>query len=438
MQTPTALLANEGFVIDGQSAASNKGMPGIRIVPETVPCECSEMDIAKSSVSEVINQIISALTATLTTEEASPRTKEEEKLSRIVFQGSIEEVNRYYYRKGWGDGLPLIPPTEEAVREMLTGTDLSPDHIVGKIEPRMGKATVEKIAANAVMAGALPTYMPILIACVNLILDPLSRFGTWNTSTGSWTPFWLINGPIRNDIHVNSGSGALSPGNIANAAIGRAMGLIIKNIGGARKGIEDMGVLGNPGKYSMVIAENEEDSPWEPLHTDEGFDKKESAVSLFFPNCYSQIWPYSSDDKGILNGIVYNLQPGRGGLSCFMLTPIHAKILAKKGWTKDTIRKYVTQFGRVSAFKHPYFYQTSRALVKQGTVPWNNMDSMAIIPLPEYIRIIVAGGPGAFIGLACGSALGEARWRTKKVDLPINWDKLVARYRNVVPLYEKY
>jgi hypothetical protein len=438
MQTPTALLANEGFVIDGQSAASNKGMPGIRIVPETVPCECSEMDIAKSSVSEVINQIISALTATLTTEEASPRTKEKEKLSRIVFQGSIEEVNRYYYRKGWGDGLPLIPPTEEAVREMLTGTDLSPDHIVGKIEPRMGKATVEKIAANAVMAGALPTYMPILIACVNLILDPLSRFGTWNTSTGSWTPFWLINGPIRNDIHVNSGSGALSPGNIANAAIGRAMGLIIKNIGGARKGIEDMGVLGNPGKYSMVIAENEEDSPWEPLHTDEGFDKKESAVSLFFPNCYSQIWPYSSDDKGILNGIVYNLQPGRGGLSCFMLTPIHAKILAKKGWTKDTIRKYVTQFGRVSAFKHPYFYQTSRALVKQGTVPWNNMDSMAIIPLPEYIRIIVAGGPGAFIGLACGSALGEARWRTKKVDLPINWDKLVARYRNVVPLYEKY
>jgi hypothetical protein len=438
MQTPTALLANEGFVIDGQSAASNKGMPGIRIVPETVPCECSEMDIAKSSVSEVINQIISALTATLTTEEASPRTKEKEKLSRIVFQGSIEEVNRYYYRKGWGDGLPLIPPTEEAVREMLSGTDLSPDHIVGKIEPRMGKATVEKIAANAVMAGALPTYMPILIACVNLILDPLSRFGTWNTSTGSWTPFWLINGPIRNDIHVNSGSGALSPGNIANAAIGRAMGLIIKNIGGARKGIEDMGVLGNPGKYSMVIAENEEDSPWEPLHTDEGFDKKESAVSLFFPNCYSQIWPYSSDDKGILNGIVYNLQPGRGGLSCFMLTPIHAKILAKKGWTKDTIRKYVTQFGRVSAFKHPYFYQTSRALVKQGTVPWNNMDSMAIIPLPEYIRIIVAGGPGAFIGLACGSALGEARWRTKKVDLPINWDKLVARYRNVVPLYEKY
>jgi hypothetical protein len=424
--------------MDGRSAASNKGMPGIRIVPETVPCECSEMDTAKSGVSEVINQLISALTATLTAEEASPRTKEKEKSSRIVFQGSIEEVNRYYYRKGWGDGLPLVPPTEETVKEMLTGTDLSPDHIVGKVEPRMGKATVEKIAVNAVMAGALPTYMPILIACVNLILDPLSRFGTWNTSTGSWAPFWVINGPIRNDIHVNSGSGALSPGNIANAAIGRAMGLIIKNIGGARKGVEDMGVLGNPGKYSMVIAENEEDSPWEPLHTDEGFGKNESAVSLFFPNCYSQIWPYSSDDKGILNGIVYNLQPGRGGLSCFMLTPIHAKILAKKGWTKDTIRKYVTQFGRVSAFRHPYFYQTSRALVKQGTVPWNSMDSMAIIPLPEYIRIIVAGGPGAFIGLACGSALGEARWRTKKIDLPINWEKLVARYRNVVPLYEQY
>ena len=438
MQRPAVLLANEGFVIDGQSASSNKGMPGVRIVSESVPCECSVMDEAETGINEVMDRIVEALTVPLTADEASPKTKEKEKSTRIAFKGSLEEVNRFYYKRGWGDGLPVIPPMEEAVREMLTGTDLPPDHVVGKIEPRMGKATIEKIAVNAVMAGALPVHMPVLIACVNVILDPLSRFGTFNTSTGSWTPFWVINGPVRSDIHVNSSSGALSPGNIANAAIGRAMGLIIKNIGGARKGVEDMGVLGNPGKYSMVIAENEEDSPWEPFHVDAGFGKDESAVSFFYPNCYSQIWPYGSDDRGILNAIIYNLQPGRGGLSCFILTPVHAKILAKKGWTKEMIRNYVSKFARVPAYRHPHLYETNKAIARQGAVPMNSMDSMAIIPVPDYIRILVAGGPGAFIGLVCGSALGGAEWLTKKIDLPANWNKLVAKYRNVVPMYEKY
>ena len=166
---------------------------------------------------------------------------------------------------------------------MLQGTDLPPDHVVGKIIPRLGKATVEKIAINAVMAGALPTYMPLLIAGVEALLDPESAFDTFGVSTGSWAPFWIVNGPIRHDLQINSGYGALSPGNVANAAIGRALGLIIKNIGGIRKGVEDMGVLGNPGKYTLVIAENEEGSPWEPLHVERGFNAQDSTVTLFFP-----------------------------------------------------------------------------------------------------------------------------------------------------------
>jgi hypothetical protein len=438
MQRPAILLANEGFVIDGQSASSNKGMPGVRIIAETVPCECSVNEEVETAIDAVMDRVIEGLIKPLSGEEKSPKAKEKEKPVRIIFKGSLDEVNRYYYRRGWGDGLPLIPPTEEAVKEMLAGTDLPPDHVVGKIEPRMGKATVEKIGVNAVMAGALPTHMPVLIACIEALLEPLVKFGTFNTSTGSWTPFWVINGPVRKEIHVNSGSGALSPGDIANAAIGRAMGLIIKNLGGARKGVEDMGVLGNPGRYSMVIAENEEESPWEPLHVEEGLDRNESSVSLFYPNCYSQIWPYGSDDKGILNAISYNLQPGRGGLSCFIVTPVHARILAKKGWTKEMIRRYVCEYGRVPAYRHPYFYETNKAIAKQGAIPINGMDTMAVIPNPDYVRIIVAGGPGAFIGLACGSALGGSRWRTRKIVLPAGWAKLVAKYKNVVPIYEKY
>ena len=171
------------------------------------------------------------------------------------------------------------------------------------------------------MAGALPTYMPVLIAAVEALLDPRANFGGFGVSTGSWSPFWIINGPIRKDLRVESGSGALSPGNIANAAIGRAMGLIIKNIGGVRKGIEDMGVLGNPCKYSMVIAENEEESPWEPLHVEQGLHKEDSAVTVFFPNSYVQAEPLGTDAKGIMEGLIYNFSPGRGGLTTIIHAP---------------------------------------------------------------------------------------------------------------------
>src|SRR3989337_1762504 len=136
------------------------------------------------------------------------------------------------------------------------------------------------------MAGALPIHLPVILAVVEALADKNGGFGTYGCSTGSWAPFTLVNGPIREEIQINYGSGALSPGNIANAAIGRAVSLIAKNIAGARKGIEDMGVLGNPAKYSQVMGEDEAGSPWEPEHVERGFTATDSTVTLFFPNCY--------------------------------------------------------------------------------------------------------------------------------------------------------
>ena len=193
-------------------------------------------------------------------------------------------MNRFFYKRGWTDGFPMVPPTEEEVAEMLTGTDLPPSHLVAKLMPRNGNATVEKIAVNAVMAGALPTYMPVLITAVEALVE-YGYFRGQAVSAGSWAPCYLFNGPIRDDIHINYGVGVMSPGNIANAAIGRALGLIVKNIGGIRKGIEDMGNMGNPGKYTLVLGENEEQSPWEPLHVQQGFKKEDSVVTIFMPNC---------------------------------------------------------------------------------------------------------------------------------------------------------
>ena len=433
------VLANEGFVTDGRSAASNKGVPVLRIVAETVPCECSVEEDAEAGIRLALARIIEALTKSLTAEEESPKTKQREQPSRTVFKGNLEEFNRFFYKRGWGDGLPLLPPTDVAVREMLAGTDLPPDHVVASIEPRYGKATVEKIAVNAVMAGALPIHMPILIACVQAVVDPMARLSAFGTSTGSWAPFWIVNGPIRHDARVNFSSGAMSPGDIANAAIGRAIGLIIKNISGARKGVEDMGVFGNAGKYTSVIGENEEDSPWEPLHVEQGLAKEDSAVTLFFPNGYSQIWQYGSDDRGILNTFIYNLQPVNGSLVCLMLTPQHARMLARKGWTKPMIRKFVYEFARVPAYRHPVFHPGGGYTIKRPeAVPLNPMDPVAVMPSPERIKVLVAGGPGAFLGMACGSSMGEAGFVTRKIHLPANWSALVAKYRNLVPAYERY
>jgi len=437
LRKPAVNLCNEGFAVDAQMAASRKGMPGLRVIAESVPCESSMADEIEAGIDSAMEKIVGALTRPLSSDEESPSPKTLEAPSRIIFKGNLEEVNRFFYKRGWTDGLPIIPPTEEAVAEMLTGTDLPADHGVGKLEPRLGKATIEKIAINAVMAGALPTYMPVLIAGVEAFLDPKAMFSTHAVSTGSWAPFWIINGPLRNDLHVNSGSGALSPGDIANAAIGRAMALIMKNIAGARKGLEDMGVLGNPGKYTMVIAENEESSPWEPLHVEYGFNKEDSTVTLFFPNCYTQVWPYGSDDKGTLTTVLYNLIPGRGGLFCLVLPPSRAKPLADKGWTKKEIAIFLAEHGRVPAYRHPSYWGTSRGDVRKETTPINPMDPVAILRDPGWIRVLVAGGPGAFIGLVGASALGKTDWVTKKVELPANWDRLVNKYRSIVPTYER-
>jgi hypothetical protein len=338
-----------------------------------------------------------------------------------LFQQFVhEEVNRFFYTNGWTDGLPIVPPTEKAVAEMMTGTDLPADHVVVKLIPRLGKATVEKIAINAVMAGALPTHMPVLIAAVHALMDPRSRFDTFGVSTGSWAPFLVINGPIRNDIHINCSSGALSPGDIANAAIGRAVYLIAKNIGGARKGVEDMGVLGNPAKYSLVLGEDEEESPWEPLHVERGFRKEDSTLTVFLPNTYIQTIPRDTNARGFAETYA-SLNPG--SMSCLLVVPPHARALASEGWTKKKVKEFILQ------------NSTQPLPPVQGG---QGTPMQPVMPTLDDIMIVVAGGPGAWIGLLRSAGGWENGFVTRKIELPGNWDKLVEKYKNVVPTYVSY
>lgn len=440
---PTVSICHKDFASDARSAAAIKGVPVMRVVAETVPCECSIPEQVDTGITAVMDNIIAALTKPLTVDEKSPKPKEVEKFPRIVFQGNIQEVNTFFYKRGWTDGLPLVPPTEEAVKEMMAGTDLAPDYIVGKPVSRFGKATVERIAINAVMAGCLPTYMPLLIAGVEALCDPKPNMAWGAVGTGSHAPCWLVNGPITKDLHINNGSGYLNPGDIANASIGRAMGLILKNIGGNRKGIEDMGVHGHPGKYTMVFSENEAESPWDPLHVDLGFKKEDSTITLSCPDSFSQFWPYGTSDKGILNSIIYNMIPARWGLCLIALPPVHAHTLAKAGFKKRDVAKFISDFTQIPAYKHPSFNGTTnpgtpRGEPAVGWLPLNPQDPVRILFHLDWIRIVVAGGPGNYICAHQGGGGFLADWVTKKAVLPKNWDKLVAKYKNIVPNHVIY
>jgi len=438
---PTVTLVNKGFINDSESASRGKGMPGLRFIPTTIPCEASIVSDIEAGVDGAFDNIVAALTKPLTREEETPSPREAEKPSRIIFKGNLEEVNRFFYKRGWTDGLPVIPPTEAAVAEMLKGTDLPPDQLLGKLESRMGKATVEKIAINAVMAGALPTYMPVLIAATKLLLESergFMGFTTFGFSTGSWAPFWIINGPVRNEIAVNNGSGAFSPGNIANAAIGRAMGLIIKNIGGVRKGVEDMGVMGNPMKYTMVVSENEEESPWEPLHVEYGYAREESSVTVSYPQSYLQHWPYGSDGEGILRSVVDSLP--RGMRYTLVFTPAHAGNLAREGWTKEGIKEFICEFARMpgSRINRMPPIGTANPGPYKGKFSIRDTDMVPVVRDPRFIRIIVAGGPGAFIAHIVGGGATPGMKQTQKIEFPKDWEKLVKKYKDMVPTYAKY
>jgi hypothetical protein len=392
-------------------------MPGIRVIAEPIACESTVTADIEAGVAGAMKDIVEGLTKPLTPEEQSPKPITA-KPPRIAFKGTLEEVNRCFYSKGWTDGLPIIPPTEAAVAEMLTGTDLPPDHMVAKVIPRLGKATVEKIAINAVMAGALPTHLPFLIAAVQSVSDPKSRFDTFEVSTGSWAPFFAVNGPFRKDVNVNCSSGALSPGNIANSAMGRAVGLIVKNIGGARKGVEDMGVLGNPAKWSLVVGEYEEESPWAPLSVERGFKKEDSTLTLFLPNTYIQTIPSETNAKGILDILA---RMGPGGMSCLMIIPSHAKILSSEGYTKQKVKEYIAE----------------HAVPPFGSIIGGENAARPKMDI-DNLMILVAGGPGAWMGLHRSVGGFENALVTKKIELPKNWDKLVAKYKTIVPDYEKY
>ncbi len=344
---------------------------------------------------------------------------------------TLEETYEALYRQGATDGLPVIPPTDTRVEEMLRGTDRNPEAVIGELGNAEEPITVRQLASNAVMAGCLPTHMPVLLAGAEALADPESGSLAFSVSTTGWAYFWTINGPIRHDIDIQCGGGAWGPGFRANRTIGRALGLAYKNTTRLHPGEKDMAVFGNPFKFSLVAGEYEEKSPWDPFHATRGFDAEESAITLAGPSCYITWTPYRNNPEYILEGMVYHMDPymtgseGSGKTIWQVVCPYSAEQLGEAGLTREDVKEYICENSYVPARKYSRGKYQDRDLERDdpGEIPSLQLPQVSD---PDAIKLLVLGGPGtvnATIGPSIGSPV------TKGIETPSNWEALIEEYR---------
>ena len=265
-------------------------------------------------------------------------------VSRKIEYSETTDPVEVCYGRGWSDGLPVTPPTDERVLEMLKGTRRRADEVVGKIPPYLGTCTVEKVAINAVLAGCKPEYMPVLLAALEAALEPVFTLHGVLATTYFSSPIIIVNGPIARAIGMNCGLNVLGQGNRANATIGRALNLIVQNVGGGRPGEADRSTLGAPSKYTLCFAEDESDPEWEPLSVARGFPRGVSTVTLFQGHGPEAIVDQKTRTaEGLTLSIASSLvKMGHPKLvqsarAVLVLSPEHYAIYREAGWNRRKI-----------------------------------------------------------------------------------------------------
>lgn len=324
---------------------------------------------------------------------------------------------------GLGDGLPLVPPTPERIERMLRASGFSPDEVLATLVPAYGVASWRSIAHNAVMAGCRPEYLGVVGAAVTAVSAAEFNLLGIQSTTGSAATLVIVNGPVARAIGMNAGCNALGPGNRANATIGRALRLVLQNVGGAKPGEMDMATLGQPAKYSFCLAENEAESPWEPLHVERGFSPTDGVVTVvgaagilevvdshgIAPEDIAQTYAQSMVSAGSIGSGGALLG---GGEPLLIIPPEHAVQFSGKGYSKNQVKallfaRAVLPLDRLSPpMKHRVLAARAAANTPDGEAP------LRIAAKPEDIMILVAGGVGiktAFVPTWGGSTRAVSR-----------------------------
>lgn len=346
---------------------------------------------------------------------------------------SVEAAIEHAYASGWTDGLPVVPPTLPLVERALQYLGVDPDESLGSIPPKHGEATYAKLVANCVMAGCRPEHMPVVIAAVRAMLHDRFSLNGVQATTNSVAPLVIVSGPVVERLGFNSRWGVFGGGSRANATVGRAVRLILWNIGGGYPGQIDMSTMGHPGKYAFCIAEDREWNPWTPLHVERGLAAGDSAVTVVATDGPHQIGTgagYASADE-VLTVLadsmttIGNATMNAGGDMVLVVGPMAARALANRGFTKESLRRALQERAAKPAriVRQCLFYQPSHPY------HWSHLladpdDPDAMVPLirdPSQLVITVAGGMGSgtgFCSFCPGWHQGGGLACTEKIEFP--------------------
>ena len=313
----------------------------------------------------------------------------------------IEAINRLYHERRWSDGLPVVPPTAERVQRMLARTRRPPGEVVANVAPGFGAATVERVAINAVMAGCEPEYLPVVLAAVEAVAAPEFNLQGIQATTNPVAVWVILNGPVARRVGVNGSFNCLGQGTPANASIGRALRLVLQNVGGALPGEMDRATHGQPGKYTFCCSENEEANPWEPLHVERGFGRDDSTVTVVGAEGTMNMNTHTKDAAELLRVIAETMQHPPSNEYCYgsepwlILSPEHAEILRAGGFAKSEVKRRLWELSRMAAGR-----MTEKDLLRVKASRGKELGEirpdtlLTISHRPDDIRLIVAGGPG--------------------------------------------
>lgn len=415
---PTVAIAARGFEDDFEASALTFGLPQIPyvVIPHTLTSRNRQE--AATDVDGVFDRLAMAL-VTQPPRPARTGTGTVRAAERETFKGgdrfaSWEQFNHDFLERGLGDGFPLLPPTPELVEAFVKAVQRDPLEVIGHLAPVYGVATVERLAINAAMAGCQPAHFPILIAAVEAMTEtPQNVFPirTITMSTGPHAMMLLVNGPIVKHLGINSGRCTLGPGKPGkvNTALGRALRLILMNVGHSYPGEGDMDTIGTPLKYSMCIAENEDENPWEPFHVERGFRREQSTVTVFgtidvihnanYQRSADQLlmgWAGPASTPGGHNTPFPSRQEFDADHFTMLMCPDHARNLKQDGHSKQSIREFMATHART-----PLKFVLASSLTSLDAMPSSaqwllRMDPETLlptIPQPDLVHIVVVGGP---------------------------------------------
>jgi hypothetical protein len=315
-----------------------------------------------------------------------------------------EEVYAEFCKREWCDGLPFVPPTAERVRAMLAGARAEPAETLGLMPPLWRECTLEKLAVNAVMAGCEPAHFPVVVAAVRAMLDPAFNLYGVQATTHPVAPLVVVSGPYARAIGMHAGSGLFGPGFRANATVGRAIRLVLMNVGGGWPGRGDMATQGSPAKFAYAIAEREDATPWEPLRVALGFSGEQSTVTVFGGEGPHNVNDHvSTTAAGILNNVADVATTLGSNVGWYfsqsqlmvVLGPEHAATIAADGFSRADVQRFVFEHARMPLGRmkrsgmwgmHDWPHWMAKVTDESARLPR--------VPSPEDVYVLVAGGSG--------------------------------------------